>query len=130
MKVSRPPVRTGMSTPCRVLVVDDDADTREALADALSYAGYLVEQAGGGREALASIASAGLPDVILLDLHMPDVGGEQVLEKLRQTNARIVLMTADSSARVLRFAQDAKLLQKPVGLEELEAAVKEACAAA
>lgn len=118
-----------MSTPCKVLVVDDDADTREALADALTYAGYLVEQAGGGREALARISESGIPDVILLDLHMPDVDGEQVLERLRGCNARVVLLTADSSARVLRFARDAKLVRKPVGLDELEAAVKAACAA-
>ena len=44
----------------------------------------------------------------------------------RQHN--VILLTADSSARVLRFALDAKLLQKPVGLDELETAVKEACA--
>jgi DNA-binding response OmpR family regulator len=118
-----------MSTPCRVLVVDDDADTREALADALSYAGYLVEQAAGGREALELISRSGIPDVILLDVHMPDIGGEQVLEQLRGQKARIVLMTADTSARVLQFARDAKLVHKPVGLDELEAAVKEACAA-
>lgn len=110
-------------------MVDDDADTREALADALSYAGYLVEQAGGGREALELISRSGVPDVILLDLHMPDVDGEQVLEKLRGHKARVVLLTADSSARVLEFAREAKLVRKPVGLDELEAAVKEACAA-
>jgi DNA-binding response OmpR family regulator len=118
-----------MSTRCRVLVVDDDGDTREALADALAYAGYLVEQAGGGREALARISESGVPDVILLDLHMPDVDGEQVLEQLRGCSARVIMLTADSSARVLRFARDAKLVRKPVGLDELEAAVKEACAA-
>jgi DNA-binding response OmpR family regulator len=118
-----------MSTPCKVLVVDDDADTREALADALTYAGYVVEQAGGGRAALERIARSGVPDVILLDLHMPDVNGEQVLDRLRGCNARVILLTADSSARVLRFARDAKLVHKPVGLDELEAAVKEACAA-
>lgn len=118
-----------MGTPCKVLVVDDDDDTREALADALTYAGYLVEQAGGGREALALLSRSGIPDVILLDLHMPDVDGEQVLERLRGCSARIILLTADTSARVLRFARDAKLVHKPVGLDELEAVVKEACAA-
>src|SRR4051812_34547669 len=110
MKAPRPQVRTHMGTSCRVLVVDDDADTREALADALTCAGYLVEQADGGREALALISASGIPDVILLDLHMPDVGGEQVMERLRGCNARIVLLTADTSARVLQFAREAKLV--------------------
>ena len=67
--------------------------------------------------------------MILLDLHMPDLDGEQVLDRLRGSGARVVLLTADTSQRVLRFARDAKLVQKPVGLDELEAAVKEACAA-
>ncbi len=129
MKVPLPLVWPRMSTPCNVLVVDDDADTREALADALTYAGYLVEQAGGGREALERISRSRAPDVILLDLRMPDLGGEQVLDRLRASGARVVLLTADTSQRVLRFARDAKLVQKPVGLDELEAAVKEACAA-
>ena len=61
MKVPLPLVWPRMSTPCNVLVVDDDADTREALADALIYAGYLVEQAGGGRER----ASSAFPDPAL-----------------------------------------------------------------
>ncbi len=115
---------------CKVLVVDDDRDTREALASALEDAGFLVEQACGGHEAIAHIADKGAPDVILLDLHMPGMDGGQVIEKLRGSASRVVLLTADSSARVLKFARDAKLLRKPVGLDELEAAVKEACAAA
>ena len=118
-----------MNPHCKVLVVDDDLDTREALASALDDAGFLVEQAASGHEALSWVESRGVPDVILLDLHMPGIGGDEVMRRLRGASCRVILLTADSSARVLQFARDAKLLQKPVGLDELEAAVKEACAA-
>ncbi len=120
-------------TPCRVLVVDDDKDTREALADALVSAGMLVDQASDGGEALERMMSGEAPDVILLDMHMPGIDGAQLLERLRKTpggyKARVILLTGDTSARVMRFATEAKLLRKPIDLDELEAAVKDACAA-
>jgi DNA-binding response OmpR family regulator len=121
---------TSMNEECRVLVVDDDTDTREALTEALTGAGFLVEQARGGHEALLQIGAKGPPDVILLDLFMPEMNGEELLEKLRGCKSRVIVLTGDSSTRLLSFANEAKLLRKPVGLDELEAAVKEACAAA
>ena len=117
------------SRHCRVLIVDDDQDTREALSEALANAGFHVEQSATAAEALGRIEESGDPDVILLDLRMPGMDGEQFLERTRQSNARVIVLTGDSSGRLLRFARDAKLLSKPVDLNDLEAAVKEACAA-
>src|SRR5262245_9256834 len=57
-----------------VLVVEDDHDIREMLADVLSFAGYRVKQAANGREALAALQEA-KPDLIVLDLLMPDMDG-------------------------------------------------------
>jgi CheY-like chemotaxis protein len=114
---------------CKVLVVDDDVDTREALAAALAEAGFLVEQAENGRRALERIDDNGDPDVVLCDLHMPGMGGVEFLESLRETRARVIILTGDTSARLTRFAREARLLQKPIDLDQLEAAVKEACAA-
>ena len=56
---------------CNVLIVDDDADTREALAAALADAGFHVEQADSGKQALECMEKQGEPDVLLLDLRMP-----------------------------------------------------------
>ena len=117
------------ANPCKVLVVDDDADTREALMAALSDAGFTVETVEGGVQALDWIRQHGEPDVILLDLRMPHVDGAQLLARLRGGRARAIVLSGDSSARLIRFARDARLLGKPVDLEELENAVKEACAA-
>ncbi len=114
---------------CKVLIVDDDADTRDALAEALGDAGFLVEQVPSGAKALEWIDRNGEPDVILLDLRMPDMDGAQFLERTRGSSARVLVLTGDASARMVRFARDAKLLSKPIDLQQLEAAVKEACAA-
>lgn len=66
-----------------ILVVDDDADHRELLADSLSAMGYSVEQAENGRLALDRLEEQ-LPALLLLDLKMPVMSGWAVLEALRQ----------------------------------------------
>ena len=113
---------------CKVLIVDDDADTRDALVAALTDAGFRVEQAATGTIALECIDRS-VPDVILLDLRMPGMDGAQFLERTRGLGARVIMLTGDSSVRLLTFARNAKLMAKPVDLDELETAVKEACAA-
>src|SRR6266446_3574552 len=94
---------------CKVLVVDDDIDTREALSDALAEAGFAVHQQPTGAKALEHIQQHGQPDVILLDLRMPEMDGAQFLERVPDDlRARVNVLTGDSSARLVRFARDAK----------------------
>src|SRR5687768_12107285 len=68
-----------------VMVVDDDADIREAVADVLSDEGYPVELASNGREAL-NVLSAGAfrPNLILLDLMMPELDGWGLMAELEK----------------------------------------------
>jgi DNA-binding NtrC family response regulator len=117
------------ANPCKVLVVDDDSDTREALTTALTDAGFVVAAVEGGEQALDWIREEGEPDVILVDLWMPEMTGKQLLERLDGARARVIVLSGDSSARLVQFAREATLLSKPVDLQQLEAAVKEACAA-
>ena len=114
---------------CNVLIVDDDKDTREALADALTDAGFHVEQASSGKQALERMEKQGEPDVLLLDLRMPDMDGAQLVERMYGSRTRVIVLTGDSSARLVLFARSAKLLAKPIDLDQLEKAVDEACAA-
>ena len=65
-----------------VLVVDDDNDIRELVADVLRHAGYVVTTAGDGPAALQAVDECA-PDVILLDLVMPNGGGEEFLRAYR-----------------------------------------------
>lgn len=83
----------------RVLVVDDDKDTLLSLKDTLELAGYAVETASNGAEALAQ-AQAVNPDLILLDVMMPGESGFSVCEKLKKMKQTetipIIMLTAKS----------------------------------
>jgi two-component system alkaline phosphatase synthesis response regulator PhoP len=73
---------TSADTRSKVLCVDDDHDQRLLLSFLLERQGLDVRLAGDGREAVA-IAQAWLPDLILMDLMMPDVDGFEATKKLR-----------------------------------------------
>src|SRR6266849_11132446 len=66
----------------KLLVVDDEPRTAELTADLLRRAGYFVEVAGSGTEALERIRTAS-PDLMLLDYEMPDMEAPEVLDSLR-----------------------------------------------
>lgn len=89
-----------------LLVVDDDLDGRDALCRALERAGHEVKCASNGEDALASIL-ARRPNLIILDLFMPQMDGPSLLEILRsylrlQTLPVIVLTGAPDSSHVER----------------------------
>jgi CheY-like chemotaxis protein len=81
----------------RALVIDDDADLRQRLRDLLEKAGWEVDEAADGREALARLANQS-PNVILLDLIMPEMDGFAFLAELQQReevrSVPIVVLTA------------------------------------
>jgi CheY-like chemotaxis protein len=74
-----------MSNPSekRVLVVDDEPDVRNFLSACIEDAGFNVETAGSGEEALAKIEES-LPDLMTIDMVMPGMSGVQLLRKLRK----------------------------------------------
>ena len=86
----------------RVLVVDDDRALRHALAALLEQAGHTVTQAASGLEALAALEHEA-PDVMLLDIILPDASGLDVLAQARTLEAppRVVIMTADDTPGTL-----------------------------
>jgi len=108
-----------------ILVVDDDRDLRTTVAQVLEDEGYHVDEASNGKEALERLHTGPAPDLLLLDLMMPVMNGEQFrLEQQKEPDlARIpvVVMTAAGSRvsdRIEAIAP-AAVLQKPVGLEDL-----------
>jgi len=66
----------------KILVVDDEPQIRRALRTNLQAHGYQVETAGNGGEAL-EIAAAAAPEVVVLDLGLPDLDGTEVIRRLR-----------------------------------------------
>jgi len=89
----------------RVLIVDDEADVRSALADilrAMRYADTLqVVEAADGQEGLSAVV-AQRPDLILLDLQMPHMGGLALLKQIHQADRRlpIIVITATQDTRM------------------------------
>src|SRR5256884_5231433 len=110
--------------PDSVLLIDDDADVLRAVGDYFDRIGY-----EGGR---AETASAGLEaydrlraDVVILDLHLPDVGGLEVLERLRSQGGSVILLTGqgdiETAVRAMQLGAE-HFLTKPVDLNHLAAA--------
>ena len=88
----------------RVLVVEDEAPVRQVVGDILKSFGLTVTAVGSGAEALAVFAREGAGiDLVLLDLLMPEMGGEEVLTRLRAINpdVRVLLMSGYSEGDVL-----------------------------
>ncbi|MGE0397927.1 MAG: response regulator transcription factor [Kofleriaceae bacterium] len=112
--------------PC-VLVVDDDDALREAVADAISDAGYVVEQAENGRIALDKMRAAS-PCLVLLDLMMPVMDGWEVVAEMdgdpSLSNVPVCVVTAQSQ---LAPPRSACLLKKPVTLAVLLDTVGQFC---
>ena len=113
-----------------VLIVDDEELIRRSLRMALEGAGYAVQQAVNGADALASLASDA-PDCALIDLRLGDLDGLDVLRRIRETlpGLKAIVITAhgdvDSAVQALRLgAYD--FIRKPFDLEEVVAAVKNA----
>ena len=71
-----------MKESARILVVDDTAANVKLLADVLGARGYAVSTAASGKEALARVA-ADSPDLVLLDVVMPGIGGYEVCRSIR-----------------------------------------------
>jgi DNA-binding response OmpR family regulator len=111
----------------RVLIVDDDHAARRAIAAMLRALGYGTTEAANGRECLAQIDAA-RPDLLLLDIDMPEMNGWQTLAALRErryAGAVIVLTAADTTddaVRALTAGAD-DFLSKPCELRELAARV-------
>jgi len=106
----------------RLLIVDDDPELRQSAVDALSDAGYDTAVAGNGWEALAATQGPQVPQLILLDLMMPDMNGWQFREA-QQRDARIrdiPLVVITASRDLVNHPIDADgVLLKPFGLNDL-----------
>lgn len=115
-------------TPPVVLVVDDDSRNRKLVRDVLRRAGLGTLEAADGEEAIA-LARAHAPDLVLMDLRLPDLDGTEALRRLKADPATapipVVALTAVAGARAaLLEAGFAGYVEKPIDVLTLPAEVR------
>jgi DNA-binding response OmpR family regulator len=123
--------RTGSSrkrtvrTKKRILVVEDDEALATLYRWVLRIAGFDVERAGDGWTALRLIDST-TPDLIVLDVHLPGLGGDELLEEMsaRPYTRQIPVVVVTGSDLKLTVSQVRQILRKPCGPDRLVSVVE------
>ena len=113
----------------RILVVDDEPQIQRFLRPSLTAAGYEVVEAGTGAEALKAVATQA-PDLVILDLGLPDMDGKEVITSLRGwSDVPIVILSArdreSEKIAALDLGAD-DYVEKPFGIGELTARIRTA----
>jgi two-component system, chemotaxis family, chemotaxis protein CheY len=110
----------------KLLIVDDEREIRESLEEFFQEEGFAVTTAANGAEALARLAEEA-PCVVLLDLLMPVVSGNEVYRAMQQeprlTNVPVIVMTSDPS----RAPSGLLIMKKPMNLSRLLSTVQQHC---
>lgn len=112
-----------------ILVVDDEPQIRRVMRSTLSTHGYVITEAKTGEEALESMRKD-RPDLVLLDMNMPGMGGIEACREIRRaSDAPIIMLTVRTAERDKVAALDAgadDYVVKPFGIEELLARIRAA----
>lgn len=112
-----------------VLIVDDDAAFRFAMAKALRRGGFAVSEAGSGEEAIGVLSSEDPPDIALLDLRMKGIDGLEVLRRCSPTPTNVIVLTGHgtvkSAVEAMRLGAFS-FLEKPVDAEILKPMLRQA----
>ena len=107
-----------------LLLIDAAADVLRSVGDYFERIGYEVHRAATGHEGLEAFERV-RPDVAILDLHLPDLSGIDVLERLRASGAAVIVMTGqediETAVRAMRLGAE-NFLSKPADLTQLAAA--------
>lgn len=116
-----------MSEQSRVLVIDDEASVRNVVRIALKNAGHNVAEAATGAEGI-DMAASFHPNLVILDLGLPDINGREVLKQLRTwTTIPVIVLTVTDDEKTKVALLDAgadDYLTKPFGPEELQARIR------
>lgn len=121
-----------MPSQCPVLIVEDDADLREMMAQLLTLEGFRAETVANGREALKYLHESPRPDLILLDLMMPVMDGWEFRKQQRDDPALadvpvIVLTALDQAQARAGDLNGVDFLKKPLDFDRLLELVRRHC---
>jgi two-component system response regulator AtoC len=118
-----------MSESARILVIDDEESIRKTVSLTLQYAGYRVDTAENGKQAIKK-AQDNFYNIALIDIRLPDMEGTELLTALKETTPKMVkiILTGypalENAVRAVNKKADAYLI-KPVNTEELLKVIKE-----
>lgn len=117
----------------RVLLAEDDGPLRELLADYLELQGLEVVAVASGADALRELGGGHPPDLVVLDLKMPGIGGEEVLRRMKEdprlARIPVAAMTGLRPGEFHFVADPDEFLAKPFDVEALASALTRMCAA-
>ena len=109
------------------LIIEDESDLATIFSEALKAGGFETEIIGDGAEALKRLKSV-VPKVLILDLHLPQVSGKEILATLRADerfdNTQVLVTTADSHMAEMVEDQADLVLLKPVSFMQLQVLAK------
>ena len=115
---------------CPILIVEDDADLREMMAQLLTLEGYRAETVANGRDALEYLRQGDRPDLILLDLMMPIMDGWEFRRRQREdpelATVPVVVLSALDQTRAADLGGTA-FLKKPLDFDRLLQLVRQHC---
>jgi two-component system KDP operon response regulator KdpE len=104
----------------KVLIVEDDADMRRLLKVVMDGLDVETEEAPDGESAIHSIETGDDPDLVLLDLHLPEISGEEVFDMIRKnSSSAIVIVTADILAAPGFIEKADGVFTKPFKMAEM-----------
>ena len=112
-----------------VLIIDDDAAFRFAMAKALRRGGYAVSEARSGEESVEMLCNGTPPDVALLDLKMKGIGGLEVLRRCGTISTRVIVLTGHGTVKAAVEAMQLgafSFLEKPVDADMLRPLLRQA----
>ena len=108
----------------RILIVDDDLYIGNMVEEVLTKEGYRVSRAYSGTEAVLSLSETA-PDLVLLDLMLPGLSGEEILPKIKDVPVIVVSAKADTENKVdMLLNGAADYITKPFDIKELTARIK------
>ena len=116
---------------CRILVVDDEQEIREVIAEYLEALGHTVDVSASGREAMESLARASSPfDIALVDWNMPGIAGRDVIRDIarRSPDTEVLITTGympGSTGQRTVEGMRTRVIHKPFSLNDLRTHIDE-----
>lgn len=114
----------------KLLIIDDDAHLRESLAEVLELDGFECHQAGAAKEGIAAAQKID-PEIVIMDIQLPDSSGFQICQELRKRSKTVILimmtgrfLSSEEKKQGFELGAD-EYITKPFDLAELSARIKQ-----